>query len=102
MTGDVLLCSSGLFLPSDNHILDHASSLAGIRCRIVQGRYDMACPPVSAWDLHRALPGSEIRIVPDAGHSATEPGLVRELVRATEDFKNSGLPLAHFELENAC
>lgn len=80
-------CLNGLFLPSDNHILDHASTLAGIRCRIVQGRYDMACPPRSAWDLHRALPGSEIRIVPDAGHSAGEPSLVRELVQATEDFK---------------
>ncbi|HKP95421.1 MAG TPA: prolyl aminopeptidase [Fibrobacteria bacterium] len=80
-------CLNGLFLPSENHILDHAPALAGIRCRIVQGRYDMACPAMSAWDLHRALPGSEIRIVPDAGHSATEPALVRELVQATEDFK---------------
>lgn len=80
-------CGNGLFLPSENHILENADRLAGIRCRIVQGRYDMACPPVSAWDLHRALPHSEIRIVPDAGHSATEPSLARELVRATEDFK---------------
>jgi proline iminopeptidase len=79
-------CLNGLFLPSENHILENASALAGIRCRIVQGRYDMACPPVSAWELHKALPGSEIRIVPDAGHSATEPGLVRELVQATDDF----------------
>lgn len=80
-------CGNGLFLPTPNHILENADRLAGIRCRIVQGRYDMACPPESAWDLHRALPGSEIRIVPDAGHSATEPGLVRELVRATDDFR---------------
>jgi proline iminopeptidase len=81
-------CLNGLFLPSDNHILDHAKSLAGIRTRIVQGRYDMACPAESAWDLHRALSHSEIRIVPDAGHSATEPGLVGELVRATDDFRH--------------
>ena len=80
-------CGNGLFLPTPNHILENAARLVGIRCRIVQGRYDMACPPESAWDLHRALPGSEIRIVPDAGHSATEPGLVRELVRATDDFR---------------
>ncbi len=80
-------CRHGLFLPTPNHILENASVLSGLRCRIVQGRYDMACPTVSAWDLHRALPGSEIRIVPDAGHSATETSLVRELVRATEDFK---------------
>jgi proline iminopeptidase len=81
-------CGNGLFLPSENHILENAGRLAGIRCRIVQGRYDMACPTESAWDLHRAYPGSEITIVPDAGHSATEPGLVRELVRATDDFRS--------------
>ena len=80
-------CRNGLFLPTPNFILENVAQLSGIRCRIVQGRYDMACPPESAWDLHRALPGSEIRIVPDAGHSATEPGLVRELVRATDDFR---------------
>lgn len=80
-------CRNGLFLPTPDHILENAGRLRGIRCRIVQGRYDMACPPESAWALHRALPGSEIRIVPDAGHSATEPGLVRELVRATDDFR---------------
>lgn len=81
-------CRNGLFLPDPDHILRNAGRLAGIRCRIVQGRYDMACPAESAWDLHRALPGSEIRIVPDAGHSATEPGLVRELVQATDDFRD--------------
>jgi proline iminopeptidase len=80
-------CRQGLFLPSTNHVLDNAGRLAGLRVRIVHGRYDMACPAESAWDLHRALPGSEIRIVPDAGHSATEPGLMRELVRATDDFR---------------
>jgi proline iminopeptidase len=80
-------CRNGLFLPSPDHVLANARKLAGIRCRIVQGRYDMACPIESAWDLHRALPGSEIVIVPDAGHSATEAGLVRELVRATDAFR---------------
>ena len=82
-------CLNGLFLPTPNHILDNAGILSGIRCRIVHGRYDMACPPVSAWDLHKAMPLSEIRMVPDAGHSATEPSLVRELVLATEDFKQA-------------
>jgi proline iminopeptidase len=80
-------CRNGLFLPSPDHVLENAERLAGIRTRIVQGRYDMACPAESAWDLHRALPQSELRIVPDAGHSATEPGLMRELVRATDDFR---------------
>ncbi|MDB5102862.1 MAG: Proline iminopeptidase [Fibrobacteres bacterium] len=80
-------CLNGLFLPSDNHILGNAKALSGIPTRIVQGRYDMACPAVSAWDLHRAMPHSEIRIVTEAGHSATEPGLARELVQATDDFR---------------
>lgn len=80
-------CRQGLFLPSPDHVLENAGRLAGLRMRIVHGRYDMACPVESAWDLHRAVPGSEIRIVPDAGHSATEPTLMRELVRATDDFR---------------
>jgi proline iminopeptidase len=80
-------CRNGLFLPEDNHILANARALSGIRTRIVQGRYDIACPAASAWDLHRAMPHSEIRIVPDAGHSATEPSLVSELVAATDDFR---------------
>lgn len=53
---------------------------------IVQGRYDVVCPAKSAWDLHRALPGSDLRIVPDAGHAAAEPGTVHELVSATDRF----------------
>jgi proline iminopeptidase len=80
-------CRNGLFLPSPNHVLENAARLKAIRTVIIQGRYDMACPAESAWDLHRALPESELRIVPDAGHSASEPGLIRELVRATDEFR---------------
>lgn len=82
-------CRQGLFLPEPDHVLANARRLAGIRTRIVQGRYDMACPAESAWELHRALPGSELRIVPDAGHSATEPDIQAELVRATDDFRSA-------------
>jgi proline iminopeptidase len=53
---------------------------------IVQGRYDVVCPMRSAWDLHRAWPQAEWRLVPDAGHSAFEPGITRELVAATDRF----------------
>ncbi len=80
-------CRNGLFLPADHHILANAGELKGIPCRIIHGRYDVVCPPQSAWDLHKALPGSEIRFVADAGHSATEPGMTHELVQATQDFK---------------
>jgi proline iminopeptidase len=75
-----------VFLPTDDFLLRAASALR-LPCRIVQGRYDVVCPARSAWDLHRALPGSEIRFVADAGHSSSEPGMIHELVQSTEDFK---------------
>lgn len=76
------------FLPGDDFLLRAAAALPGTPCRIVHGRYDMVCPPRAAWDLHKAMPGSELRYVPDAGHSASEPGMVHELVQGTEDFKS--------------
>jgi proline iminopeptidase len=54
---------------------------------IVQGRYDVVCPTKSAWDLHRAWPEADFRLVPDAGHAASEPGIVHELVSATDRFR---------------
>ena len=56
---------------------------------IIQGRYDMVCPAISAWDLHEAWPEAHFEIIPDAGHAATEPGIVDALVRATEEFKKT-------------
>lgn len=53
---------------------------------IVQGRYDVVCPAISAWDLSVAWPEADLRIVPDAGHAAFEPGNVHELVSATDRF----------------
>jgi proline iminopeptidase len=53
---------------------------------IVQGRYDVVCPMETAWALHRAWPEADLRIVPDAGHSAMEPGNAHELVSATDRF----------------
>jgi proline iminopeptidase len=54
---------------------------------IVQGRYDVVCPAKSAWDLHRAWPEADLRMVSDAGHAASEPGIVHELVSATDRFR---------------
>jgi proline iminopeptidase len=54
---------------------------------IVQGRYDVICPMESAWALHRAWPEADLRVVPDAGHSAGEPGTLHELVEATDRFR---------------
>ncbi|PKU84226.1 proline iminopeptidase isoform X2 [Dendrobium catenatum] len=76
------------FFPSDSHLLDNIDKIRHIKTIIVQGRYDVCCPMVSAWDLHKAWPEAELKIVPDAGHSANEDGIAAELVAANEKFKN--------------
>lgn len=67
-------------------ILRNAGQLEGIPGIIVQGRYDVVCPMQSAWDLHQVWPDAELQIIPDAGHSAMETGIIDALVRATDDF----------------
>jgi proline iminopeptidase len=74
------------FLETDGQLLRDAHKLAGIPGIIVQGRYDVVTPARSAVELHRAWPGSTLRIVPDAGHAMTEPGIINELVSATRTF----------------
>jgi len=64
--------------------VDKIRNIPGV---IVQGRYDVVCPAKSAWDLHRAWPEADLRIVPDAGHAASEAGIVHELVAATDRFR---------------
>jgi len=76
----------GGFLECDNQLLRDAHRLEKIRAVIVQGRYDVVCPLRSAWDLHRAWPQADLRIVPDAGHSALEAGITHELIEATDRF----------------
>ena len=68
-------------------ILTAANKLAHIPTVIVQGRYDMVCPPSTAWLLARRLAAAELIMVPDAGHSAMEPGVTSALIAATEKFK---------------
>ncbi|WP_067719175.1 prolyl aminopeptidase [Nocardia yamanashiensis] len=65
--------------------IDRIAHIPGV---IVQGRHDMVCPAVSAWDLHRAWPNSELHLVPDAGHAAAEPGITHHLVEATDKYRN--------------
>ena len=69
-----------------NQILNNVDQLEGIPGVIVQGRYDVVCPMHSAWELYNAWPDAELDIIPDAGHSATERGIVDALVRATINF----------------
>ncbi len=73
------------FLQADE-LLENAHRLKGIPGIIVHGRYDMICPLENAWELHRRWPESELRIVPEAGHSAAEPGIRAALVEATDRF----------------
>jgi proline iminopeptidase len=74
------------FLKRDTQLLDNVRRVRHIPCTIVQGRYDVVCPMTSAWALHRAWPEAELKIVPDAGHSAFEPGNARALVAATDAY----------------
>ncbi|MFH1756067.1 MAG: prolyl aminopeptidase [Candidatus Latescibacterota bacterium] len=76
------------FMKSDNFILENAGALREIPCRIVQGRYDIICPMVSAWELHHALPASELLIIPDGAHSPMDAGMIDGLIRASEAFKS--------------
>jgi proline iminopeptidase len=76
----------GGFFDADDQLLRDAHRLKRIPAVIVQGRYDVVCPIRSAWDLHRAWPEADLRIVGDAGHSALEPGITHELVSATDRF----------------
>ena len=66
------------------YILNNASKVENIPTSIVQGRYDVVCPAKSAWELHKALPKSNLVIVPDAGHSMGEVSIARELVSITD------------------
>ena len=70
-----------------NDILNKVEVLKGIPVEIVQGRYDMVCPPKTAYDLKQSLPHSELVIIIDAGHSASEDGTLSALINATEKFK---------------
>ena len=74
------------FFDREDQLLDGASRLAKIPGVIVQGRYDVVCPAKSAWDLSKRWPEAELVVVPDAGHSAMEPGILDALLRATDRF----------------
>jgi proline iminopeptidase len=76
------------FFPTDNYLIENVGKIRHIPAVIVQGRYDIVCPMVSAWELHRAWPEAELRVIPDAGHAASEPGTIDALVTATDGFKD--------------
>lgn len=69
-------------------LLDEVKSLSHIPTTIIQGRYDMVCPPISAWELKQAMPHAQFEMIADAGHSAMDASITSALVKATEEFKN--------------
>ena len=79
--------SHEIFLPK-NSLLDNIQKIRSIPAVIIQGRYDAVCPIVSANDLHCVWPEAQYIVIADAGHSAWEPGIQTELIKATERFKN--------------
>ena len=81
--------ANGAFLEEDE-LVRKVGRLAHLPAVIVQGRYDVICPPLSAHRLHQAWPGSVLKMIPDAGHGALEAGIATALVAATEQFRRGG------------
>ncbi|HEV7842250.1 MAG TPA: prolyl aminopeptidase [Pyrinomonadaceae bacterium] len=77
------------FFDTDNYLIENVGKIRHIPAAIVQGRYDVVCPMMSAWELHRAWPEADFQVIPDAGHSATEPGIISALVDATDRFREA-------------
>ncbi|MES2149643.1 MAG: prolyl aminopeptidase [Pseudomonadota bacterium] len=73
---------------SDDQLIRNLGRIAHLPAVIVQGRYDVICPPLSAWRLHQGWPGSKLRMIANAGHGALEAGIAQALVAATEQFKH--------------
>lgn len=80
---------NNIFMENESQLLDNVDRIRHIPTVIVQGRYDMVCPMMTAWELHKAFPEADLRVIPDAGHSASEPGTVDGLVDATDRFRNA-------------
>ena len=74
----------------EEQLLLNVHRIRNIPAVIVQGRYDVVCPMISAWELHRAWPEAEFIVVPDAGHSMSEAGIRSALIEATDKFAEEG------------
>jgi proline iminopeptidase len=77
---------------ADDELIANLHRIRHLPCTIVQGRYDVVCPPVTADALARAWPEAEYIVVPDAGHSVREPGITRELLAAVRRLQRSLAP----------
>ncbi len=79
--------ASNLFFFEEGQLLRDAPKLRDIPITINNGRYDMLCPPITAWRLHQRLPKSKLIIVEEAGHSEGKDGTTRALVEAVAEFE---------------
>jgi len=77
------------FVDRDDYILANLDRIRHLRCTIVHGRFDVVTPVRNAWDLKTAWPEADLRVIADAGHAMSEPGIVRELVAATRAHAES-------------
>ena len=73
---------------SDNHLIDNMHKIKHIPGVIIHGRYDIVCPVIQAWDLHKAWPEADLHIIPDAGHSIFEDGIKNKILEYTDRFSN--------------
>jgi proline iminopeptidase len=72
----------------DGQLIEEAYKIAHIPTTIVQGRYDVVCPSFTAWDLHKNIPKSELHIIPDAGHSMKENGILSKLIETCDKYRD--------------
>ncbi len=79
------------FFASDGQLLANAGRLHDIPGAIIHGRYDVVTPVKNAWDLKSVWPSAELRIVADAGHAMSEPGIAHELVSATRRYRSDAV-----------
>ncbi|MCL4674821.1 MAG: prolyl aminopeptidase [Pararhodobacter sp.] len=83
--------TNGCFFERDGQLMQDLWRMKGVGGTIVQGQFDMICPPATAWHLHRKWAGSILRLVPMAGHALSEPGITSELVLVMNGLRDSGL-----------
>jgi len=78
--------TNGGFFETDEWLLENVHAISNIPTVIVQGRYDVVCPIISAWELYKKLPKADFYIVQDAGHSMTEKGIASKLIEYTDKY----------------
>ncbi|MGZ3254894.1 MAG: alpha/beta hydrolase, partial [Burkholderiaceae bacterium] len=74
---------------TDDQLVRNVARIRHLPAVIIQGRYDVVCPPASAYRLHQAWPEAKFHMVADAGHAGLEPGILAALIEATEQFKRN-------------